>query len=166
MKEINYLKGDATEPIIKEGLRIIPHICNDIGAWGKGFVMALSNKWKEPESEYRLLGGSRKNRIPLGITQTVPVKGGIEVFNMVAQYDIFPQNYIKPIRYDALEVCLNELEDHISILRDSVYTLITVHMSYIGVGLAGGNWNIISKIIQTSLVDKGIDVYVYDFYYE
>ena len=48
MKEINYIKGDATNPQIS-GNKIIVHICNDIGGWGKGFVLAISNKWKEPE---------------------------------------------------------------------------------------------------------------------
>ena len=32
---------------------MIVHVCNDIGAWGKGFVMAISNRWPEPESRYR-----------------------------------------------------------------------------------------------------------------
>ena len=43
--KIEYLKGDATSPV-KEGNKIILHICNDIGGWGKGFVMAISKKWK------------------------------------------------------------------------------------------------------------------------
>lgn len=52
MKEIIYLIGDATAPEI-EGLKIIVYVCNDIGAWGKGFVMAISKRWPEPESQYR-----------------------------------------------------------------------------------------------------------------
>ena len=39
---INYLKGDATEPTKKPA--IICHVCNDIGGWGRGFVLALSKK--------------------------------------------------------------------------------------------------------------------------
>ncbi len=34
---IVYLKGDATQPKT-EGNKIIAHICNDIGGWGKGFA--------------------------------------------------------------------------------------------------------------------------------
>ncbi|RKW18275.1 MAG: Appr-1-p processing protein, partial [Capnocytophaga sp.] len=47
MTEIKYIKADATFPQ-SEGNIIIPHICNDIGAWGKGFVLALSKRWKAP----------------------------------------------------------------------------------------------------------------------
>lgn len=48
------VKGDATchVPLSKEAA-IIVHVCNDIGAWGAGFVMALSRKWLEPEEQYR-----------------------------------------------------------------------------------------------------------------
>ena len=50
---IYYLKGNAVEPKEVEGRKIIVHVCNDVGAWGKCFVMALSNKWKKPEQEFR-----------------------------------------------------------------------------------------------------------------
>ena len=49
---ITYLKGDATNPAAV-GNKIIVHVCNDIGGWGKGFVMAISKRWKEPEKKYR-----------------------------------------------------------------------------------------------------------------
>lgn len=42
-ERINYIKGDATQPI-KDGNKIIVHICNDIGGWGKEFVTAISYK--------------------------------------------------------------------------------------------------------------------------
>ncbi|WP_253732040.1 hypothetical protein [Listeria monocytogenes] len=45
MTQITYLKGDATNPMAK-GNKIIAHICNDVGGWGKGFVLAISRKWK------------------------------------------------------------------------------------------------------------------------
>jgi len=35
---ITYLVGDATQPQ-GEGVKVIAHICNDIGAWGAGFVI-------------------------------------------------------------------------------------------------------------------------------
>jgi hypothetical protein len=41
---ITYINGDATSPQAK-GPKIIAHCCNDIGKWGKGFVMAVSKRW-------------------------------------------------------------------------------------------------------------------------
>lgn len=37
MSGITYLKGDATAPQAK-GVKLIVHVCNDLGGWGKGFV--------------------------------------------------------------------------------------------------------------------------------
>jgi len=60
MQEINYIKGDATVPQAK-GTKIIAHICNNLGGWGKGFVLAVSKRWPEPEQEYRKWHRNRAN---------------------------------------------------------------------------------------------------------
>jgi len=52
MTVLRFIKGDATSPQAK-GVKIIAHICNDLGKWGKGFVMAVSARWPEPEAAYR-----------------------------------------------------------------------------------------------------------------
>jgi hypothetical protein len=44
--------GDATAPA-GSGPRVIVHVCNDVGKWGRGFVLALSRKWAEPERRER-----------------------------------------------------------------------------------------------------------------
>ena len=49
---IHYIKGDASYPIGDE-IKIIAHVCNDIGAWGKGFVLAISRRWDKPKIEYQ-----------------------------------------------------------------------------------------------------------------
>ena len=79
---ITYLIGDAIKPIIKEGqenLRLIVHICNNLGGWGRGFVTAISRHWKEPEKEYRkwfsenrLITGN--DNLPLGSWRMVTVE--------------------------------------------------------------------------------------------
>lgn len=71
MKKIIYLKGDATKP---EGLgtRIIAHICNDVGLWGKGFVLAVSKRSKLPEIEFKEWFKYRKsNNFKLGEIQLI-----------------------------------------------------------------------------------------------
>jgi hypothetical protein len=41
VETLRLVTGDATTPT-GEGNKIIAHICNDIGGWGKGFVVAIS----------------------------------------------------------------------------------------------------------------------------
>ena len=75
MPDITYLRGDATNPG-GDGQKIIVHCCNDEGAWGSGFVISLSRRWKEPERQYRRWYRS-KNAFSLGNVQFVRVKEDI-----------------------------------------------------------------------------------------
>lgn len=71
MKAIQYLRGDATSPQAV-GIKIIGHICNDIGGWGKGFVLAVPRRWPEPEAAYRGWHRNRaSNDFTLGAVQFV-----------------------------------------------------------------------------------------------
>lgn len=150
MKKIKYLKGDATRPQ-GDGNKIICHICNDIGAWGAGFVLALSKRWSEPEEAYR---EQPKNELILGKVMLVPVEDDISVANMIAQRGVgFDNNGLAPIRYGALRACL-------AAVNNVAYrTGATLHMPRIGAGLAGGDWTTIEQIIEEC---ASVDVYVYD----
>ena len=150
---IHYLIGDATQPI-GAGHKYIVHIVNDIGAWGKGFVLALSKRWVNPEQAYRRDWKSYS----LGQVQPVSIPGtDIIVWNMFAQHGIYTYKDLPPIRYVALEACLEEVTYQCGRFPDT-----TVHMPRIGCGLAGGDWKRVEEIINSTLVAKCIEVYVYD----
>lgn len=156
MKKITYLKGDATNPSTKEN-KIIAHICNDMGGWGKGFVVAISKKWKLLEKEYREWFKSDEN-FHLGEIQVVEVESDIWVCNMIGQHKIRTgSNGVPPIRYDALEICLEKLA------YEALRLDAEVHMPRIGCGLAGGKWENIEPIIEKALLGNNVSVYVYDF---
>lgn len=156
MDLITYVKGDATAPV-GGGNRIICHVCNDIGGWGKGFVLAISKRWKEPEAQYRTWHTQgESNNFRLGAIQLVRVTPDIEVANMIAQRDVRLVAGVPPIRYDALRECLATLASHAGNQQASV------HMPRIACGLAGGTWNEVEAIIHATLVASGIPVCVYD----
>ena len=155
MVAIQYLAGDVTVPQAK-GNKIIAHICNDLGRWGKGFVLALSARWKEPEEEYRAWYRSR-NDFELGAVQLVRVDPYIWVANMIGQHGIKAGSKGPPIRYEAVAACLDKLAMRAKELGASV------HVPRIGCGLAGGSWDEIEPLIQRSLVANGIPVFVYDY---
>lgn len=167
---ITYLKGDATKPI-GSGVRIIAHIVNSAGGWGSGFVVALSKRWKAPESRYRKWFKDGTN-FQLGATQMVLVEmedGDILwVCNMIAQVGYGRRGNAKhkaeatedpdlpPIRYEALEECLTQVAHQAKERRA------TVHSPRLGAGLSGGSWSVIEKIIEKTLCDVGVEVFVYD----
>lgn len=101
MAAIQYLQGDATQPQA-EGNTIIAHVCNDLGGWGKGFVMAISKRWPEPEATYRDWHKERsKNDFALGAIQLVQVEPSVWVANMVAQRGVEAGPDGPPIRRSA-----------------------------------------------------------------
>jgi O-acetyl-ADP-ribose deacetylase (regulator of RNase III) len=157
MATITYLKGDATQPQAT-GNRIIAHVCNDQGGWGKGFVAALSKRWDGPESAYRSWYEDRsRNVFDLGAIQVVQVEPDTWVANMVAQHGYEATAQGPPIRYEAVRECLKKLASEAEGLGASV------HMPRIGCGLAGGSWEEVEPIIVDELTAQGVEVTVYDF---
>lgn len=150
MAKINYVIGDATNPQT-DGNKVICHICNDMGRWGAGFVLALSQKWPEPEQLYRGLTDRK-----LGECSVYPVEHDINVVNMIAQHDTqYDAEGNPPIRYGALYECLKRVAKLCAVKQASA------HMPLIGCGLAGGHWPAVKSIISETLLAAGIDVYVY-----
>lgn len=150
MNKINYVIGDATLPQ-GEGIKVICHICNNVGAWGAGFVMALSKKWEMPEMHYRL-----KDGYVLGDVDFIPVTEDTFVANMIAQNNIMSnlgEDDKPPIIYSAVAKALYKVNEYAKQINA------TIHMPRIGTGLAGGKWNLIEAIIKQVVT---VDVTVYD----
>ena len=112
MDSLEFVVGDATAPV-GDGNRLIAHICNDIGGWGKGFVLAISARWPDPERDYRRWHLEREqNDFALGALRLVQVSSDTWVANMVAQHGVRASSDGPPIRYDALGACLETLGGH------------------------------------------------------
>lgn len=175
---IKYIQGDATNPADTK-TKIIIHVCNDVGGWGKGFVMAISKRWKQPEAEYRNWFKSKElapndnvqferiesrdkysneKKFELGNVQFVKVSSDLWVANMIAQVNTKPdKDGLPPIRYVFVKECLERVTEF------AKRTNASVHMPRIGCGLAGGQWSEIEPLINHTLIANGIDTTVYDF---
>ncbi|MFF1463900.1 macro domain-containing protein [Streptomyces sp. NPDC058330] len=156
MTGITYLRGDATAPS-GQGVKIIVHCCNDLGGWGKGFVLALSRRWSGPEAAYRRWHhGRADNDFGLGAVQFVQVEPYLWVANLVGQRGMRPGSKGVPVRYEALDEGLRRVAEKAAELGASV------HMPRIGCGLAGGSWSRVEPLITERLVSRGTAVTVYD----
>ncbi|MEV0090743.1 macro domain-containing protein [Streptomyces sp. NPDC050738] len=156
MTGIEYAQGDATAPLGK-GIKVIAHVCNDQGGWGKGFVLALSRRWPEPEAAYRRWHRERAgNDFGLGAVQYVEVGPYTWVANMVGQHGMRTGSKGVPVRYEAIGTALGAVAGRAAELGASV------HMPRIGCGLAGGKWSRVEPLIAERLVARGIPVTVYD----
>ncbi|MDX3115333.1 MULTISPECIES: macro domain-containing protein [Streptomyces] len=156
MSEIAYVRGDATVPSVK-GVKVIAHVCNDMGGWGRGFVLALSRRWPEPEAAYRAWHRQRaSNDFALGALRTVQVRPDVWVANMIGQHGVRTGSKGVPVRYDAIDTALARLADRALELGASV------HMPRIGCGLAGGTWDRVEPLVAGRLAARGVAVTVYD----
>lgn len=156
MAAIKTVKGDATTPS-GVGNKFIVHICNDMGGWGKGFVVAISRRWKEPEAQFRAWYKNGEG-FELGAVQLVKVTDDTFVANMIGQHNIYnAADGTPPIRYEALSTALGKVCELAKEYQASV------HMPRIGAGLAGGDWAKITAIIDEKLCQHGVDVTVYEF---
>ncbi|WP_071774981.1 macro domain-containing protein [Burkholderia ubonensis] len=142
---IAYVAGDATVPLKESSL--IAHVANNCGKWGRGFVVALGQRYPLARRAYldSFHGGLGPS---LGTTQFVQVddQKRIYVANMIAQDGIKKngRDAGKYISYNYLKDCLEQ------ICEFSMARRLSIQMPMIGAGLGGGDWNIISSIIDES----------------
>jgi hypothetical protein len=168
MEKIIYEKGDVLASEVESGtIKVIPHIVNDMGGWGSGFVVAVSNKWSQPEAAYRAWHKAGQCTqlgavVPfaLGNTQFVRVAdGNTVVANMVGQHETIRSGYI-PIRYVALMQSMLVVQSFCNNLVKKGFK-VEIHAPKFGAGLAGGNWQLIEKLIEEIWVASSIKVVIF-----
>jgi len=152
------IKGDATSPVMasEDERVIVPHVTNDEGGWGAGFVVALSRKWSEPEAAYRSdfqIGRARGGEMTL---VKVPVKG-LMIANMTAQHSYKSDKNPRPLNYLWLAKCMDK------VATEAVNLGASIHCPKFGSDLAGGDWDFIMLMIQDIWLARGINVTVYEY---
>jgi hypothetical protein len=159
---VTHPRGEGEKPIY------IPHVCNDIPAWGRGFVNAITARWGPgPRERYLNWGQGRglenftgepqvvmQSEFELGGVQLLQLPNRVFLFNMVAQKGVRGSRNVIPLKYDALVTCMKSLPP---ILQPGA----EIHCPKFGSGLAGGRWAMIEQLIQLIWTDKGIPAIVY-----
>lgn len=183
------VKGDATSPQrIGNEIVVIPHVCNNIKAWGAGFVMALSKKEETPKKCYEQMF---KDRTPMlgevsfssflhtsTYMEYPPYMGSailewrdngysdpkIFVANMIAQDGVIGRsNYKIPLRYSALVKSMRTVADWIKDREERFSVKHVIHTPKFGSELAGGNFKFISELIREIWLEDGISVVIYEY---
>lgn len=134
---ITYYKGDIVK-LSFTSPTIIMHICNIVNGWGKGFVLSLSSRWKEPEQIFR-----QEKQAKLGQVQFVSVEPNITVANM------FAQKFIRRITSEPSAIDLSALSKCLDQVVDYAHKNNAIIVSpKIGAGLAGEKWENIENILK------------------
>jgi len=174
MHDYDLVVGDVTDPQLAQYGQIdplqpqtilIPHVVNNIGAFGAGVAKTIKQRWPQTEKDYRfwLDFFSKHQRSILGQSFSSLVhctdKLIIVVVHMFAQEGVRrPQNN-QPLNYQHLQSCMNGVPEFGVVLNQPF----TIHCPKFGAGLGGGSWEEIEKMIRNTWCAQNIPVTVYSY---
>lgn len=141
---------------------IIPHVCNNVNAFGAGFAGQIAQLYPEVKANFHMLGSQAK----LGHVQFINVRSdkkyghSIIFANMISQNKLISEKNKRPLNYAALVYCMNQVKSYSKHLQSSSDAgRVEIHCPKFGSGLAGGNWNFISELINDIWYDMEVFVY-------
>ena len=141
--KIEYVKGD----IFQSDHRFILHGCNARGVMNAGFAKLVRDK--HPFAYDNYMAAYKSRGLKLGEIIIVRCKGRVIVHAITQQN--YGRDNIRYVSYDAIAAAMAAVEEHL--YGNSIA------MPMIGCGLGGGDWNVISSIIESEL--KSVKPYVY-----
>jgi O-acetyl-ADP-ribose deacetylase (regulator of RNase III) len=143
------------------------YICQQVncqGVMGSGIAKQIRERWPEVYESYRAYYESyvrqgHRNGNLLGTVSFTPVENDKKrVVNMYSQHT-YGYDGMRYTSYDAFANCLQ-------LIKNQVPTGSSIGFPHgIGCGLGGGNWLVISALIDEILGDD-YDVYIYKYYGE
>lgn len=148
---IEYVKGD----LFDTNIRAIAHGCNAQGVMGSGVARIVKERYPEAFRRYRNYY-EKEGSLKLGDIIVVPCDYNGEnkiIVNAITQ-EFFGRNGRRFVSYDAVAESMAKINHMFE-----VYGISEIAMPQIGAGLGGGDWNVISAIIEAEL--KNVKPYVY-----
>lgn len=146
----------------------IPHVCNNIDLFGAGFAASVADKYPIVKTNYHLLGKTFLKNNPghcqiIQVYQEPKYKHRLFFANMIAQDGIINVKNPRPINYLSLARSMVNLSNYIKQNTGFVQKNenVQIHAPKFGSGLAGGNWNFISDLIED--IWGEYNVYVYNY---
>lgn len=140
---IEIKQGDALNGLKEDGLSIVAHGVNCMGKFASGFAAAVAKRYPQAREEY--LDKHRKRGWELGEVQYSVVRktnvGKGVIANCATQYTYGYEGRLY-LEYDALEDCLKQVFNITRMCNGKL------HMPWIGCGLAGGDKEKVTKIIE------------------
>lgn len=150
---IKYIKGDLLDAFDSGDVKIIAHGCNCVGGFGSGIAGQIAERFPLARVRYKELHGSGGTE--LGFFQTNHIEGKGYIINCGTQRECLPRGQ-KHVDYDSVRKVMQLL------LSFSKNLGITPAIPKIGCGLAGGEWDVVEKIVNDIFKDSEIFVYILD----
>jgi len=140
---MNSIKGDLLNIFENNQCEVLVHGCNCFCTMGSGIARLIANKYPQAyESDKKTIKGDKSK---LG-TNTYCNIDNKYIVNAYTQYNYGKDSDIVYVNYEALKNCFSIIKKHFSGM--------IIAYPKIGCGLANGDWNIVSTIIDEQLKDE------------
>ena len=144
--------GDLIAAAKNGEVNVIAHQCNCMINMGAGIAPQIKKSF--PEAWYADSMTVKGDHSKLG-TFTVATSGNVRVYNLYGQHHWKKNPNQINTDYQALTASLLRMADDLK----SLNTEIKIGLPKIGCGLGGGDWQIVSEIIQETLADYDVTIY-------
>jgi O-acetyl-ADP-ribose deacetylase (regulator of RNase III) len=132
----------------------IVHGCNAQGVMGAGIARAIKEHWPMVFKDYRYAKmQSITNEIAMGTIIPVPIDQDRVVINAITQQYYTGHPYAQPgcqVDYEAVLHCFEKINQ---LPKFYPHIKPILHFPLIGAGLGGGDWAVISEIIDTTVTN-------------
>jgi len=158
---VKEIQGDLIHLALEGNFDVITHGCNCFCQMGAGIAVPMKNAFGcdvFPMEDQKYKGDINKLGTIDYITRSIYVNNSpfpkrLTIINSYTQY-YYGKNHKDgketPVDYDAMTMCMRKI-NHICKGK-------SIGLPLIGAGLAGGDWNIIKKIIDQELKDMDVTI--------
>lgn len=143
------INSDILENIDQNKRTVIIHGCNTFLTMGAGIAKYISKKYPQVlDADKTTVYGSRNK---LGSYSIAKITPNLHILNCYTQHHYRRFHHSVLADYDAIRSCLNKINIE--------YDGWEIRSPKIGCGLAGGNWNVVSKIFEQELFNQNVIIY-------
>jgi O-acetyl-ADP-ribose deacetylase (regulator of RNase III) len=149
--KIKYLKGDLVRDAERD-FDVIGHGCNCYCTMGAGIALDVKKTWPEAyEADRRTAYGDSGK---LGTYSSWTTPGGLVILNLYTQWQYRGASNDIKADYDAIRRCMKLIKQNFYGQR--------IGLPLVGAGLAGGDWGVISEIIEEELFGEDVTVVIWE----
>lgn len=154
---LKYKVGNLIDAARSGEVNVIGHGCNCFTTMGSGIAPQIAKAWPRVlRADQETVKGDRNK---LGnYTCVTSIAEDLMIFNLYTQYGFWGRNKgLRDLDYNALYDALRRMR---TAIINGPFIDVKVGLPLIGCGLAGGNWRIVSRIIEEVFKDFDITIYV------
>jgi len=148
METIKYIKGDLIRDAERD-FDVIGHGCNCYCTFGAGIALGVKKSYPDAYAVDKASAFADKGKLG---TYTEWSNDNITIINMYTQWDY--KNSGRSADYDAIRSCMKAMKSEFSGKK--------IGLPLVGAGLAGGDFDIIEKIIKEELINEDVTIVVWE----